>query len=311
VDAADDPLDAAHDSVDVGPDDGDPICPGAETRPRPAIIHRFEDGSPEVELQLGRYRVIAPEGHEALIQHALDVLPSCYQAIEALMGHCNPWGESVVHYGRNSVSKGKVDRGVVYIGRTEVALTHLDDASAWAGQPSLCGSQNTLSHEAVHTFQPESLPAWLKEGWAEYFSKIIVSGYTYECSDRSLCRVPPSIGGRPPPEDCPNPIEYWDLSDPDWAGERPGEGEEGRDSNKSRYYDTGTCFWQSLMEAYGEEQLRLVFQKMHLEPRDDLPNFPFSAEINDRLMRVYFVPVLGESVWPLVARYGVTPIDGP
>jgi len=285
------------------------LCPPRATRAQPMVVDRFEDGSPEVEVMADGYRVIAPDGHGALAQHTLAVLPSCHEAIAAEMGYCHPWREAIVHYGRFEPSRAKAEFGVVYMGRSEAALLRLDDPDVWQEPPALCGGQTTLAHESVHTFQPPDLPAWLKEGWADYFGKIIVGGSTYECGATSLCIRPPNPGGRPQPEACPNPMEYWDLSDPDW-GVRPDPDDEGGasgQSNKDRYYKTGTCFWQSIREVYGPDVLRVIFRRMHLEPRDDVPIFPFSPETNDLLMRTYFVPITGPEVWALVAPYGVVP----
>ena len=286
------------------------LCPPMATRPEPTLVDRFEDGSPEVEVGAVGYRVIAPQGHQALAEQALGVLPSCHEAIAEEMGYCHPWTEAVVHYGRFEPSRAKADDGVVYIGRSEESLSRLDDPDAWRAAPAVCGGQSTLGHESVHTFQPADLPAWLKEGWADYFGKVVVDGSTYECGETSVCIRPPNTGGRPQPDECPNPILYWDLSDPSW-GERPdpnADRGEGGGSNKDRYYKTGTCFWQSIRDAYGADVLRTIFRRMHLERRDDLPVFPFSRETNDLLMRTYFVPVTGPEVWALVARYGVVPL---
>jgi len=287
------------------------FCPPRVTRPEPTLVKRFEDGSPDIEMVVNGYRVIAPDGHQDLAQHTLEVLPSCHDAIAEHMGYCHPWQETIVHYGRFELSRAKADDGVVYIGRPEVSLSRLDDPNIWQEFPTLCGGQSTLAHESVHTFQPADLPAWLKEGWADYFSKIIVGGSTYECGEMSLCIRPPNLSGRPHPAECPNPIQYWDLSDPDW-GVRPDPNEkrdEGEQSNKDRYYKTGTCFWQSIRDTYGTDVLRTIFRLMHIEQQYDLPVFPFSAETNDLLMRSYFVPVTGPDVWDLVAPYGIIPTE--
>ncbi len=283
------------------------FCPPQATRPEPTLVNRFQDGSPEVETVVNGYRVIAPEGHQALTQHALGVLPNCHDSIAEHMGYCHPWREAIVHYGRFESSRAKADDGVVYIGQPEVSLSRLDNPNVWRELPTLCGGQSTLAHESIHTFQPANLPAWLKEGWADYFSKIVVGGSTYECGEMSVCIRPPNTGGRPQPDECPNPIQYWDLSDPDW-GVRPNPNEkrgEGEQSNKDRYYKTGTCFWQSIRDTYGADILRTIFRLMNIEQRDDLPVFPFSAETNDLLIRTYFVPVTGPDVWSLVAPYGI------
>jgi hypothetical protein len=305
--------------VDVGvgrPDDAAPrpmadadLCPARATRSEPTLVDRFEDGSPELEVAANGYRVIAPEGHQALAEYTLGALPNCHAAIAEHMGYCHPWSEAIVHYGRFELHRAKAEDGVVYIGQPEASLTRLDQPDVWQTLPVLCGGQSTLAHESVHTFQPADLPAWLKEGWADYFGRIVVGGSTYECGETSVCIRPPNTGGRPQPDECPNPVEYWDLSDPDW-GTRPDPDDdrgEGGQSNKGRYYKTGTCFWQSIRDAYGPDILRTIFRLMHLNQRDDLPVFPFSAQTNDLLIRTYFVPVTGPEVWALVAPYGVVP----
>ena len=103
------------------------------------------------------------------------------------------------------------------------------------------------------------------------------------------------------------------MSDPDWGTRpEPGKDREGGttgQSNKGRYYKTGTGFWQGLRDSFGADALRVVFRRMHLNQRDDLPIFPFSTETNDRLIRAYFEPVLGPDVWALVERYGVRRLD--
>ena len=102
------------------------------------------------------------------------------------------------------------------------------------------------------------------------------------------------------------------MSDPDWSGTRPdlSDGQtESEQSNKHRYYKTGTCFWQSIRDTYGVEALHNIFRMMHIEQRDDLPVFPFSPETNDLLMRTYFVPVTGPGIWDLVSPYGIFPIE--
>ena len=287
------------------------FCPPRATKPEPILVKTFEDGSPDTEVVINGYRVIAPEGHQTLAQHTLNVLPNCHDAITEHMGYCHPWQEAIVHYGRFEPSRAKADDGVVYIGRSELSLSRLDDPDVWRALPTLCGGQSTLAHESVHTFQPTNLPAWLKEGWADYFGKIIVGESTYECGEASVCIRPPNTNGRPQPDECPNPIQYWDLSDPNW-GARPDPNEkrsEGKQSNKDRYYKTGTCFWQSIRDAYGADVLHTIFRLMHIEQRDDLPVFPFSAETNDLLMRTYFVPITGPGVWALVAPYGVLPAE--
>jgi hypothetical protein len=305
------------DEPDEGEEGEDPMadaefCTPRATRPEPTLVETFEDGSPEVEVIINGYRVIAPEGHQALAQNTMDVLPSCHDAIAEHMGYCHPWREAIVHYGRFEPSRAKADDGIVYIGRPETSLLHLDNPDVWLTLPTLCGGQSTLAHESVHTFQPADLPAWLKEGWADYFSKIVVGGSTYECGETSVCIRPPNTNGRPQPDECPNPIQYWDLSDPDWSGTRPDpndEEDEGKQSNKDRYYKTGTCFWQSIRDAYGTDVLHTIFRLMHMEQRNDLPVFPFSAETNDLLMRTYFIPVTGPGVWDLVAPYGILPAE--
>ena len=304
------PADGGLPPADAGAED-DPWCPPRAERPEPTLRDRFEDGSPEISGREGPYRVIAPEGHEALVEHALAALPGCHDFLREQMGYCHPWREAIVHFGRYE-SRAKAEDGVVYIGRSEAMLSRLGQGSSWAEPPALCGGQSTFAHESVHTFQPANLPAWLKEGWADYIGLIMVGGSTYECGETSVCIRPPPINGRPPPEACSNVVEYWDLSDPNWSGERPDPGEEpdpdeGTQSNKGRYYKTGTCFWQSLMEVYGADALRAVQQKMHAEPRDDLPVFPFSAATNRLLIQTYFEPLLGAGVWPLIERYGISP----
>jgi hypothetical protein len=288
------------------------LCPPRATRPEQMLFEIFEDGSPEVEVVVNEYKVIAPEDHKALAQNTLGVLPSCYDTIAEHMGYCHPWREVIVHYGRFEPSRAKVDEGVVYIGRPEASLLHLDDPDVWLEFPTLCGGQSILAHESVHTFQPANLPAWMKEGWADYFSKIVVDGSTYECGEASVCIRPLNKDGRSQPDDCSNLIQYWNLSDPEWSGARPdpndGQGES-EQSNKYRYYKTGTCFWQSIRDAYGADVLRTIFRLMHMDQRDDLPVFPFSAETNDLLMRTYFVPVTGPGVWDLVAPYGILPAE--
>lgn len=79
-------------------------------------------------------------------------------------------------------------------------------------------------------------------------------------------------------------------------------------SNKDRYYKTGTYFWQSLHDVYGAEVLKTVFRRMHVEPREDLPVFPFSSATNDLLIRTYFLPIMEPEVWALVERYGIVPM---
>ena len=285
------------------------LCPPIDQRPEPTLVDRFEDGSPEVEVRSGPFVVLAPEGHEPLAQHALDVLPGCHAVIRSHMGYCHPWREAIVHYGRFEPSRAKAENGVVYIGLSEMSLARLDQANVWRGEPAICGGQTTLAHEIVHTFQPAALPAWLKEGWADYFGQILVGGKTYECGPTSVCVRPPNTGGRPQPDACPNPIEYWDLSDPDW-GVRPDPDDDrerapNAESNKGRYYKTGTCFWQTIRDTYGADAIQMIFRDMYLNPREDLPIFPFSSETNERLMRIYFEPVLGPEVWALVEPYGI------
>jgi hypothetical protein len=313
ADAGASPVDAGGSAADAGAANE---CPPLAERPEPTLTHRFEDGSPEVTRRQGQFSVIVPEGHEALAEQALAVLPSCHEAIAERMGYCHPWREVIVHFGRNDSSKGKASDGVVNIGRNEAGLSQLDRAEAWPGAPAICGDQYTVAHESVHTFQPANLPAWLKEGFADYFAKIVVGGMTYRCEETSLCVLAPPSNNRPPPDECPSPVEYWNLSDPDWSGERPDPGEEPDPNNngavnKSRYYKTGTCFWQSLIEAYGDDALRQVMQKMHAEPSDELAPFPFSAEANALLIGTYFEPILGDGVWSLIARYGIEPIRVP
>ena len=135
------------------------FCPPLVTRPEPTLVDTFEDGSPEIEVVVNGYRVIAPEGHQALAQNTMDVLPSCHDAITEHMGYCHPWREAIVHYGRFEPSRAKADDGIVYIGRPETSLSQLDNPDVWQTLPKLCGGQSTLAHESVHTFQPTNLPA--------------------------------------------------------------------------------------------------------------------------------------------------------
>jgi hypothetical protein len=306
------PVDAAVLSADAGErmaDAGFDNCPPLEQRPEPLITHHFEDQSPEISRTSEQYTVIAPQGHEALAEHALAALPACHQAIQELMGYCHPWRRAIVHFGRFETSKAKASDGVVAIGRPERSLDNLDLAASWPGPPAFCAGQSTLAHESAHTFQPASLPAWLKEGWADYVGQILVKGMTYRCEESSFCVLLPPSNGRPQPDECPTPVEYWDLSDPNWSSTRPEPGADAGPNtgaeNKSRYYKTGTCFWQSLHQAFGGDALRQVMQKMHAEPRDDLPVFPFSAATNELLIRSYFEPVMGQQVWPIIERYGI------
>lgn len=306
------PKDATPLSPDAGErlnDAGFDNCPPLEERPEPQITHRFEDQSPEISRSSAQYTVIAPEGHEALAENALAALPACHQALQELMGYCHPWRQAIVHFGRYGSSKAKASDGVVAIGRPEPSLDTLDLAASWHAPPALCSGQSTFAHESVHTFQPVMLPAWLKEGWADYVGQILVRGMTYRCDESSLCVLLPPTDGRPQPEVCPHPVDYWDLSDPNWSSDRPEPGSDAGPNtgaeNKSRYYKTGTCFWQSIRDEFGQDALRQVMQKMHAEPRDDLPTFPFSAQSNELLIRSYFEPIMGPQVWPLIERYGI------
>lgn len=71
-------MDAGGTDVAVAPMLDAALCPPLKNRSDPVVVNRFEDGSPAPGMSAGQYRVIVPQDHEALAEHAPNVLLGCH-----------------------------------------------------------------------------------------------------------------------------------------------------------------------------------------------------------------------------------------